>query len=52
MRWRPVPVVLFTDSVFTVASIIAPMAGSGLHPDGDRFILPLNVGGTGTEGGA
>ena len=40
----PTPVVLSTDSLFTVASIIAPTAGSVLHPDGDRFILAQNVG--------
>ena len=48
----PVPVVLSTDSLFTVASITALAAGSALHPDGDRFILAQNVSTSGVEDGA
>lgn len=39
----PVPVVLSTDSLFTAVSG-EPWAGSGLHPEGDRFILVRTVG--------
>ena len=48
----PTPVVLSTDSLFTVASIVAPTAGSVLHPDGDRFIFAQTVGTADAEGGA
>ena len=43
----PVPVVVSRDLLFTVTlGIIPPFQGSGLHPDGDRFILARNVGTT------
>jgi Tol biopolymer transport system component len=43
----PVPVVVSRDSLFMVTPGIAPpFQGSGLHPDGDRFILSRNVGTT------
>ena len=48
----PVPVVVSTDSLFTVTSINEPSSGSGLHPDGDRWIVVQNVGTAGPEGGA
>ena len=35
----PVPVVLSRDSLFTVTGTSRPFQGSGLHPEGDRFIL-------------
>ncbi len=39
------PVVLSRDSLFTIRGLgAAPFPGSGLHPDGDRFILALDVG--------
>ena len=48
-----VPVVLSTDSLFRVTGAgSVPTPGSGLHPDGDRFILARNVGTTDAEGGA
>jgi len=39
----PVPVVLSTDSLFRAVAG-GPLAGSGLHPEGDRFILVRTVG--------
>ena len=39
---NPVPVVLSTDSLFWMPSL-RPFQGSGLHPDGDRFILAQSV---------
>ena len=48
----PVPVVLSTDSLFTGRAYLAPFPGSGLHPDGDRWIVPQNVGSAGPEAGA
>ena len=52
MERNPVPVVLSTSSLFTVASASLPTAGSALHPDGDRFIFAQNVGTSGAEDGA
>ena len=50
---NPVPVVLSTDSLFRVTGAgSAPTPGSGLHPDGDRFILARNVGTAEAEVGA
>ena len=49
---NPVPVVLSTVSLFTVASTFLPTAGSALHPDGDRFIFAQNAGTADAEGGA
>ena len=40
---NPVPVVLSRDALFTMPSLVQPFAGSGLHPDGDRFILAKHV---------
>ena len=40
----PVPVVLATDSLFTVRSIAEPVPGTGLHPDGDRFVFAQAIG--------
>ena len=51
MELNPVPVVLSTSSLFTVASAILPTAGSALHPDGDRFIFAQAVGTSGAEDG-
>ena len=48
----PVPVVVSTDSLFTVTSINEPSSGSGLHPDGNRWIVAQTVGTAGPEGGA
>ena len=48
----PVPVVVSTDSVFTVTSINEPSSASGLHPEGDRWIVAQTVGAAGPEGGA
>ena len=49
----PVPVVVSRDPLFTVTQrIIRPFQGSGLHPDGDRFILARDVGTTDAAGGA
>ena len=36
---NPVPVVVSTDSLFTVPVSVRPFQGSGLHPDGDRWIV-------------
>ena len=49
---NPVPVVVSTDSLFTVTSINEPSPGSGLHPDGDRWIVAQAVGTAGPDGGA
>ena len=49
---NPVPVVLATDSLFMLSFINEPTPGSGLHPDGDRFIFAQNVGAVAAEGGA
>ena len=46
------PVVLSTDSLFGVTAMSEPTPGSGLHPDGDRFIFAQNVGTADAEGGA
>ena len=48
----PVPVVVSTDSLFTVTSINEPFSGSGLHPDGDRFIFAQSVGAGAEDAGA
>ena len=40
----PVAVVVSRDSLFTAQVAVRPFQGSGLHPDGDRFILAQNVG--------
>ena len=49
----PVPVVVSRDPLFTVTQrIIRPFQGSGLYPDGDRFILARDVGTTDAAGGA
>ena len=43
-RTDPVPLVLSTDTLFYIRpSTREPMPGSGLHPDGDRFILTVNA---------
>ena len=47
----PVPVVLSTDSLFT-GTYRQPFSGSGLHPDGNRWIVSQNVGPADPEGGA
>ena len=47
----PVPVVLSTDSLFT-GTYGQPFSGSGLHPDGDRWIVSQNVGPADPEGDA
>ena len=47
---NPVPVVLSRDSLFTATRIVRPLQGSGLHPDGDRFILAQSVGAAAAEG--
>ena len=46
---QPVPVVLSTDSLFTGPYYI-PFPGSGLHPDGDRWIVAQDVGSADPEG--
>ena len=46
------PVVVSTDSLFTVTSIIEPSSGSGLHPDGDRWIVGQNFGTADADAGA
>jgi len=48
---NPVPVVLSTDSLFT-GPYNQPFSGSGLHPDGDRWIVARNVGTAGVDEGA
>ena len=48
---NPVPVVLSTDSLFT-GPYNQPFSGSGLHPDGDRWILAEDVGTADRDGGA
>ena len=47
----PVPVVLSTDSLFT-GTYSQPFSGSGLHPDGDRWIVAQNVGTADADEGA
>ena len=37
---------------FTVTSIIEPSSGSGLHPDGDRWIIAQTVGTADADQGA
>ena len=49
---NPVPVVVSTDSLFTVPLSARPFQGSGLHPDGDRWILVQGVGTADPEAGA
>ena len=49
---NPVPVVLSTDSLFWVTAINEPTPGSGLHPDGDRFIFAQNVAAVAADGDA
>ncbi len=46
----PVPVVLSRDSLFT--GPYAAFPGSGLHPDGDRWIVAQNVGSGDPDEGA
>ena len=47
----PVPVVVSRDSLFTTRpGGVRPFQGSGLHPDGDRFILARSVGSADAEG--
>ena len=48
---NPVPVVLSTDSLFT-RPYLQPFPGSGLHPDGDRWIVTLNAGSADADEGA
>ena len=48
---NPVPVVLSTDSLFTKLLSLSPFQGSGLHPDGDRWIAATSVGTTEAAGG-
>ena len=38
----PVPVALSPDSLFTMFSL-PPFHGSGLHPEGDRWIVAQNL---------
>ena len=45
---NPVPVVLSTDSLFW-ALVGEPTPGSGLHPDGDRFILAQDASNVGAS---
>ena len=40
----PVPVVVSRDTLVAAVSANRPFQGSGLHPDGDRFILAQIVG--------
>ena len=49
---NPVPVVLSTDSLFSMVLSLLPFQGSGLHPDGDRWIVATSVGTAEAEGGA
>jgi serine/threonine-protein kinase len=51
LQRNPVPVVLSRDSLFT-GSYLPPFPGSGLHPDGDRWIVASSVGSADPEGGA
>ena len=51
LQRNPVPVVLSTDSLFT-GPYNAPFPGSGLHPDGDRWIVRSNVGSADPDEGA
>ena len=46
------PVVVATESLFGMAYLRLPFQGSGLHPDGDRFIMAKNIGTSDAEGGA
>ena len=48
---NPVPVVLSRDSLFT-GPYNQPFPGSGLHPDGDRWIVTQNVGSADPDDGA
>ena len=52
MQRNPVPVVVSRDSLFTASEIVGFRQGSGLHPDGDRFIFAQSVGTAAAEGGA
>jgi len=45
LQRNPVPVVLFRDTLVAANfSSVRPFQGSGLHPEGDRFILAGDVG--------
>jgi hypothetical protein len=42
LQREPVPTVLSLDTLFApIGQAAMPVAGSGLHPDGDRFIFAL-----------